>query len=64
MHAGYVEDSYALQRHAAQVQSLPTALVEAKQQVVYAMEQQQDLKHEQLCKLQIITFGTTATRLH
>lgn len=31
MHAGYVEDSYALKRHAAQVYKLSTALMEAKQ---------------------------------
>lgn len=34
VHAGYVEDSYALQRHAAEVQRSPTTLGEAKQQVV------------------------------
>lgn len=34
VHAGYVEDSYALQRHAAQVQRSPTTLGEVNQQVV------------------------------
>lgn len=31
MHAGYVEDSYALQRYVAEVQGSPATLAEAKQ---------------------------------
>lgn len=35
VHAGYVEDSYALQRHVAEVQGSPATLAKAKQEVGY-----------------------------
>lgn len=38
VHAGYVEDGYALQTHVAEVQGSPAALTGAKQQVGYWRE--------------------------
>lgn len=44
VHAGYVEDSYALQRHVAEVQGSPATLAKAKQQVGYRGEIQRKVK--------------------
>lgn len=65
VHAGYVEDSYALQRHVAEVQGSPTTLAKAKQKIGYRREIQKKKKSKadvKWTKKQLLYLLTSTTR--